>query len=112
MIASLRERIATGAHYEKRPVGTAGDRVAIERMLWSGGPSDGRFEIEYFAVSEADEDLLIPLGISYFTFKLVHYVYEVSRERIEEHRLELCHPLLEQPHHRHPRPRRWRRKRS
>jgi ketosteroid isomerase-like protein len=55
MIASLRERVAIGARAERRLVGTAGDRIAILRMLWSGGPADGRFEIEYRAVNEVDE---------------------------------------------------------
>ena len=31
-----------GARAERRLMGTAGERVAIVRMLWSGGPSDGR----------------------------------------------------------------------
>jgi hypothetical protein len=28
-------------------------------MLWSGGPSDGRFEIEYLSVVEVDEAGLV-----------------------------------------------------
>ena len=55
MIASARERAAMGARPERRLVGTAGDRVAISRMLWAGGPADGRFEIEYLGVNEVDE---------------------------------------------------------
>jgi hypothetical protein len=55
MIASLCERAAVGARAERRLVGTAGERIAISRMLWSGGPADGRFEIEYLAVNEVDE---------------------------------------------------------
>ena len=41
MIASARERAVAGARPESRQVGTAGDRVAIYRTLWSGGPADG-----------------------------------------------------------------------
>jgi hypothetical protein len=36
-------------------VGTAGDRVFVSRVLWSGGPPEGRWEIEYLAVLEIDE---------------------------------------------------------
>ncbi|MEO6028156.1 MAG: nuclear transport factor 2 family protein [Candidatus Binatia bacterium] len=55
MIASARERARTGARPEGRLVGTAGERVMIGRTLWSGGPPDGRFEIEYYSVVEVDE---------------------------------------------------------
>lgn len=54
LIASLRERVASGARAESRLLGTAGERVAVTRMLWSGGPADGRFEIEYVTVVEVD----------------------------------------------------------
>ena len=59
MIASLRERAASGARPERRLLGTAGERVAIVRMLWSGGPAEGRFEIEYISVTEVDESGLL-----------------------------------------------------
>ncbi len=55
MIASARERARVGARPEGRPVGIAGDRVAVARTLWTGGPPDGRFEIEYLSVVEVDE---------------------------------------------------------
>ncbi len=56
MLASARERLASGARHERRTiVGTAGDRVAIARVLWAGGPPDGRFEVEFLAVHEVDE---------------------------------------------------------
>jgi class 3 adenylate cyclase/tetratricopeptide (TPR) repeat protein len=55
MFASLRERVAIGARAERHLSGTAGDRIAMSRMLWSGGPADGRFEIEYLCVNEVDE---------------------------------------------------------
>jgi ketosteroid isomerase-like protein len=53
-IASARERAAIGAHPLHTLRRTAGDGVVIQTMLWSGGPSDGRFEIEYLAVGERD----------------------------------------------------------
>ena|GEM_PF-2009695 len=57
MIASARERVASGARHERREIiGTAGDRVAISRILWAGGPADGRFEVEFLAVFEIDAD--------------------------------------------------------
>ncbi len=56
MIASARERLAIGSHLEKRVViGTAGNRIAIARVLWAGGPPEGRFEVEYLALHEVDE---------------------------------------------------------
>jgi hypothetical protein len=36
-------------------VGAAGDRVAVSRVLWSGGPPEGRWEVEYLGVVETDE---------------------------------------------------------
>ena len=59
MIASARERAAVGARPQLRPIGTAGDRVVIIRMLWTGGPPDGPFEIEYIAVAAIDESGLL-----------------------------------------------------
>ena len=58
-IAANRERAAIGARPRRRPIGVAGDRVAIETFLWSGGPSGGRFEIEYLDVVEVDESRLL-----------------------------------------------------
>jgi hypothetical protein len=54
-IASLKERVAMGARFHRRLLGTAGDRVGIFNVLWSGGPSDGTFEIEFLSVFEVDE---------------------------------------------------------
>jgi hypothetical protein len=56
MLASAKERLATGARLECRSiVGTAGDRVAVARALWAGGPPGGRFEVEILGVQEVDE---------------------------------------------------------
>ena len=56
MIASMRERVASGARLERRTiVGTAGDHVAIARVLWGGGPPEGRFEVEFLVVHEVNE---------------------------------------------------------
>jgi len=38
-----------------------------------------------FATNPLEERLLIPLGISYFTFKLIHYAMETARGRIASH---------------------------
>lgn len=43
--------------------------------------------LQAFATNPLSERLLIPLGISYFTFKLVHYAIEVGRGNIPEHPL-------------------------
>jgi len=55
MIASLRERAVSGSRVERQVLAAAGERVSVTRMLWSGGPADGRFEIEYLGVTEVDE---------------------------------------------------------
>jgi ketosteroid isomerase-like protein len=55
MLASVRERLVMGARQQRTIVATAGDRVAIGRVLWAGGPEDGRFEVEFLVVSEVDE---------------------------------------------------------
>ena len=58
-MASLHERVASGARNGGRAiVGTAGDRVAIARGLWVGGPPDGGFEVEMFTVIEVNEAAL------------------------------------------------------
>jgi class 3 adenylate cyclase/tetratricopeptide (TPR) repeat protein/ketosteroid isomerase-like protein len=54
MIASARERVRSGGRPEFQLVGTAGDRVAVSRVLWSGGPPDGHWEVEYLSVVETD----------------------------------------------------------
>ena len=55
-LASAHARLASGARHERRAVvGTAGERVAISHVLWAGGPPDGRFEVEYFVVTEVNE---------------------------------------------------------
>ncbi len=55
MIASAAERVAVGARPRVEDIGTAGDRVVLQKLLWSGGPADGPFEIEYLGVVECDE---------------------------------------------------------
>ncbi|NJN40833.1 MAG: hypothetical protein HC807_08545, partial [Gammaproteobacteria bacterium] len=59
MIASAQERVEMGARPERWQVGQLGDRVVVQRLLWSGGPADGRFEIEYHALMETDEAGLV-----------------------------------------------------
>jgi hypothetical protein len=44
-------------------VGTAGDRLALERHLWSGGPPDGPIEIEGLFLTEVDESGRIARGV-------------------------------------------------
>lgn len=41
-----------------------------------------------FATNPLSEQLLLPLGISYFTFKLIHYALETSRGNFKEHSLQ------------------------
>ncbi|MCI0346656.1 MAG: hypothetical protein L0221_14630, partial [Chloroflexi bacterium] len=52
-----RQRWARSAfHQERRLVATAGDRVALERVLATLGPPDGRSEFEGLRLTEVDED--------------------------------------------------------
>jgi len=39
----------------------------------------------YFSGVPVDENIIIPLGISYFSFKLIHYAIETSRKNIPQH---------------------------
>ncbi len=41
--------------------------------------------LAHLASSRGEADLLIPLGISYFTFKLIHYAIESARGHIARH---------------------------
>ncbi|MEE9355087.1 MAG: MBOAT family O-acyltransferase [Methylococcaceae bacterium] len=41
-----------------------------------------------FATNPLSEQLLLPLGVSYFTFKLIHYALEISRGNFKEHTLQ------------------------
>jgi alginate O-acetyltransferase complex protein AlgI len=49
-----------------------------------------------FADEPALQKIIIPIGISYFTFKLIHYAIEIHRENIREHGLKdfLCYIFL------------------
>lgn len=56
MLAAVQERAASGAQPIFTRIGSAGDRVAVLRAVWSGGPvEEGRFVIEYLCVVECDE---------------------------------------------------------
>ncbi len=55
MVASARERAKVGAMPERTTLGFLGDRVCVQRVLWTGGPPDGRFEIEYLGLCECDD---------------------------------------------------------
>lgn len=59
MVASARERGTAGARPSWNPLAVYGERLAVVRLLWSGGPPDGRFEIEYHCVTECDHDGLV-----------------------------------------------------
>jgi ketosteroid isomerase-like protein len=56
LLSSLRERAEAGARLERHQLlGTAGDRVAIQRPLFAGEGAGGRFEMEFIVVQEVDE---------------------------------------------------------
>jgi len=54
LLAAFQERAVSGARLSFTPIGYAGDHVAVTRLLVSGGPTDGRFEIAYLVV-ESDQ---------------------------------------------------------
>jgi len=58
-------RVRPGARYERQLVGTYGDRLALERVLWTGEPEAGRFEVEYLWLTEVDEHGRITGAISF-----------------------------------------------
>jgi class 3 adenylate cyclase len=67
MISVLRD--AAGASPDLRAelqvLGTAGERVDLERVLWVAGPPEGRFEVEYLTVNEVDEAGRVSASISF-----------------------------------------------
>lgn len=48
-------------------------------------PALTAFVRDYLGVNGPTLEILFPLGISYYTFKLIHYAIEVSRGNIPEH---------------------------
>jgi ketosteroid isomerase-like protein len=67
-IADWRDARAQGMRLARRIVGTAGDRIALERMLFSG-PSTllegGPFEIEHLTLNEVDDQGRIAASITF-----------------------------------------------
>jgi hypothetical protein len=62
-IAERQRWARSAARQERRLVGTAGNRVALERVLVSSGPADGRSEFEYLSLTEVDESGRIVDGV-------------------------------------------------
>src|SRR5262249_18048564 len=52
-------------HYRRELVTTAGDRIALERVLWSGGSASGRVEVEYLGLTEVDESGRIVASVGF-----------------------------------------------
>ena len=57
MVANLKLEVFDSGlgRFERTLVATAGDRICLSRTLWSGGPADGRVEIEFLSLAEVDE---------------------------------------------------------
>jgi hypothetical protein len=64
-IADWRDARAQGLSLKRRFMGSAGDRLAVERVMWSGGSDGGRFEIEYLWLNEVDEQGRIAASITF-----------------------------------------------
>src|SRR5262249_46739181 len=54
-IADRKRWARAGIHQKRRLVGSVGDRVAIEHIIATSGPPDGRSEVEYLSLIEIDE---------------------------------------------------------
>ncbi len=52
--------------------------------------------VEALSSTPTERNLIIPLGISYFTFKMIHYAIETARGNIEDRSLQrfLCYVFL------------------
>jgi class 3 adenylate cyclase len=48
-------REAPDARFQRRLVGTAGERIDLERFLFRGGPGGDEYEIEYLRMAEVDD---------------------------------------------------------
>ena len=56
LMTSVRQREASGSLLERiRLLGTRGRRIAMHQLLWAGGGTADRFEMEHIAVQEVDE---------------------------------------------------------
>jgi ketosteroid isomerase-like protein len=47
---------APGFHAEREPISTVGNRIAVERLVWTGEPGAGAFEIEHIRLLEVDAE--------------------------------------------------------
>jgi hypothetical protein len=66
-VANLRLEVGESGlgHFQRNLVATAGDRVCLERVLWRGGPAQGRVEIEYLWLAEVDEGGRLVAGVMF-----------------------------------------------
>jgi ketosteroid isomerase-like protein len=68
-IADLKRVVAEAyiedVHYQQTLVATAGDRVCLERVLFSGGPAERRVEIECLWLAEVDASGRLVAGVMF-----------------------------------------------
>ena len=64
-VADRQRGARSGVHQERRLVVTAGDRVALYRVLATSGPPDGRSEFEHLVLTEVDESGRILAGVAF-----------------------------------------------
>jgi hypothetical protein len=73
-IADWQQHVPADVHWERQLVATAGNRVDIERVLWTGGVADNRddrphpygpFEVEHLWLAEVDEHGRIVATVGY-----------------------------------------------
>jgi len=54
-----------GARVDRKLIGTAGDRIALERIVWSGGPTGSPVEREHLRLTEVDAEGRIRASIRF-----------------------------------------------
>ena len=59
------QRFVQAASLERERIGAAGDRIALERVLWRGGPEEAPVEREHLRLTEVDGDGRIRASIRF-----------------------------------------------
>ncbi|MGH7287972.1 MAG: hypothetical protein ACREI8_08150, partial [Myxococcota bacterium] len=65
--------------FQRTLVATAGTGVCLERTLWTGGPADGRVEIEYLWLAEVDAAGRLVAGVMFDVDESRTAIAEASR---------------------------------
>jgi len=58
-------RSASGERPPRELIGAVGDRIALDRVVWTGEPGNGPSEIEFMRLTEVDEDARLVTWINF-----------------------------------------------